>query len=166
MSLKSKGQKPTSRPSGMIPRKEVQSAEGRHSDSAKSSWSWKLALTPHLRMSPPDLLSSQQSGACSRFLTLAKQPFSFSGSVFFLAIPPLMASFLPLLASKMILGTDPVVLARRPASWAHVSCQPLGPTQKSWDHGPSSSTNGPIWRNWSWLQLLYKMIQLDFYCIV
>lgn len=150
----------------MIPRTEVQSAEGRHSDSAKSSWSWKLALATHLRMSPPDLLSSQQSGACSRFLTLAKQPFTFSGSVLFLASPQRMASFLPLLASKTILGTDPVVLARRPSSCAHVSHQPLGPTQKSWNRGPSSPTNGPISRNWSWLQLLYKVIQPDFYCIV
>lgn len=166
MSLKRKGHKPTSRPSGMIPRTEVQSAEGRHSDGAKSSWSWKLALAPHLHMSPPDLLSSQQSGACSRFLTLAKQPFTSSGSVLFLASPQRMASFLPLLASEMILGTDPVVLAGRPASCAHVSRQPLGPTKKSWDRGPSSSTNGPMSRNWSWLQLLYKMIQLDFYGIV
>lgn len=93
MSLKRKGHKPTSRPSGMIPRTEVQSVEGRHSDGAKSSWSWKLALAPHLHMSPPDLLSSQQSGACSRFLTLAKQPFAFSGSVLFLASPQRMASF-------------------------------------------------------------------------
>lgn len=164
MSLNSKGHKPTSRPSGMIPRKEAQSAEGRHSDSAQSSWSWKLALAPHLRMSPPALLSSQQSG--SRFLTLAKQSFSFSGSVLFLAIPRRTASFLPLLASEMILGTDLAVLARRPASCAYVSRQPLGPTKKSWGRDLSSSTNGPILRNRSWLQLLHKMMQLDFYCIV